>query len=37
MSGQRIIALLRRPDAPTDVVEEYCRYIGEALVRRISI
>lgn len=31
MSGQRIIALLGRPDAPTDAVEEYCRYLGEAL------
>src|SRR5437660_8583630 len=33
MSGQRVIALLGRPDAPTDAVEEYCRYLGEALVR----
>lgn len=32
MSGQRIIALLGRRDAPTDAVEEYCRYLGEALV-----
>jgi len=32
MSGQRVIALLGRPDAPTDAVEEYCRYLGEALV-----
>jgi len=32
MSKQRIIALLGRPDAPTDAVEEYCRYLGEALV-----
>src|SRR6266700_799657 len=32
MSRQRIIALLGRPDAPTDAVEEYCRYLGEALV-----
>ena len=31
MSGQRVIALLGRPDAPTDAVEEYCRYLGEAL------
>ena len=31
MSGQRIIALLGRPDAPTDAVEEYCRYLGQAL------
>jgi glycosyltransferase involved in cell wall biosynthesis len=32
MSGQRVIALLGRPDAPTDAVEEYCRYLGEALI-----
>src|SRR2546421_12486095 len=32
MSGQRVIALLGRPDAPTDAVEEYCRYLGQALV-----
>jgi len=32
MSGQRVIALLGRPDAPTDAVEEYCRYLGEALM-----
>src|SRR6266853_1084471 len=31
MSGQRVIALLGRPDAPTDAVEEYCRYLGQAL------
>jgi glycosyltransferase involved in cell wall biosynthesis len=31
VSGQRIIALLGRRDAPTDAVEEYCRYLGEAL------
>lgn len=31
MSGQRVIALLGRPDAPTDAIEEYCRYLGEAL------
>jgi glycosyltransferase involved in cell wall biosynthesis len=31
MSGQRLIALLGRPDAPTDAIEEYCRYLGEAL------
>ncbi len=31
MIGQRIIALLGKPDAPTDAVEEYCRYLGEAL------
>src|SRR5213080_5229623 len=32
MSGQRVIALLGRPDAPTDAVEEYCRYLGKALL-----
>jgi glycosyltransferase involved in cell wall biosynthesis len=32
MSGQRVIALLGRPDAPTDAVEEYCRYLAEALM-----
>ena len=32
MSGQRVIALLGKPDAPTDAVEEYCRYLGEALI-----
>jgi len=32
MSGQRVITLLGRPDVPTDAVEEYCRYLGEALV-----
>jgi glycosyltransferase involved in cell wall biosynthesis len=32
MSGQHVIALLGRPDAPTDAVEEYCRYLGEALL-----
>src|SRR5260370_25986005 len=31
MSGKRVIALLGRPDAPTDAVEEYCRYLGSAL------
>jgi glycosyltransferase involved in cell wall biosynthesis len=31
VSGQHIIALLGRPDAPTDAVEEYCQYLGEAL------
>lgn len=31
MSRQRIIALLGKRDAPTDAVEEYCRYLGEAL------
>lgn len=34
MIRQRIIALLGRPDAPTDAVEEYCRYLGEALQAR---
>src|SRR5438046_7936714 len=31
MIRQRVIALLGRRDAPTDAVEEYCRYLGEAL------
>src|SRR6266566_7792618 len=29
---QNCIAILGRPDAPTDAVEEYCRYLGEALL-----
>lgn len=32
MKGERIIALLGRRDEPTDAVEEYCRYLGQALV-----
>jgi glycosyltransferase involved in cell wall biosynthesis len=28
---QKCIALLGQPDEPTDAVEEYCRYLGEAL------
>lgn len=31
MSQHPIIALLGRPDQPTDAVEEYCRYLGQAL------
>ena len=31
MSGHRVIALLGRRDEPTDAVEEYCRYLGDAL------
>ncbi len=31
MSGRRIIALLGRRDAPTDAVEEYCQFLGDAL------
>lgn len=31
MNPQRVIALLGRRDEPTDAVEEYCRYLGEAL------
>jgi glycosyltransferase involved in cell wall biosynthesis len=31
MSTQRVIALLGKRDAPTDAVEEYCRYLGSAL------
>src|SRR5690242_18314260 len=29
--SERCIALLGRRDKPTDAVEEYCRYLGEAL------
>jgi glycosyltransferase involved in cell wall biosynthesis len=32
MKPQLVIALLGRRDEPTDAVEEYCRYLGEALV-----
>ena len=32
MSAQRIIALLGRKDRPTDAVEEYCHYLGQALM-----
>ncbi len=32
MTGQRLIALLGRRDEPTDAVEDYCRYLGQALV-----
>src|SRR2546423_9332650 len=32
MSGQRVIALLGPPDAATEAVEEYCRYLGRALL-----
>ena len=32
MSAQRVIALLGRRDEPTDAVEDYCRYLGQALV-----
>lgn len=31
MIRQGLIALLGRADAPTDAVEEYCKYLGEAL------
>ena len=31
MNAQKIIALLGRRDEPTDAVEEYCRYLGNAL------
>jgi glycosyltransferase involved in cell wall biosynthesis len=30
LSGYRAIALLGRRDEPTDAVEEYCRYLGDA-------
>jgi glycosyltransferase involved in cell wall biosynthesis len=44
MTTQRVIALLGRRDQPTDAVEDYCRYLGEALaadnvqleIRRVS-
>jgi glycosyltransferase involved in cell wall biosynthesis len=32
MTAQRVIALLGRRDEPTDAVEDYCRYLGQALV-----
>src|SRR5579859_405290 len=31
MTTQRVIALLGKRDAPTDAVEEYCRYLSGAL------
>jgi hypothetical protein len=31
MNGNRLLALLGRIDQPTDAVEDYCRYLGEAL------
>jgi glycosyltransferase involved in cell wall biosynthesis len=31
MTEQRAIALLGRRDRPTDAVEDYCRYLGQAL------
>ncbi len=31
MTTQRVIALLGKRDAPTDAVEEYCRYLGRSL------
>jgi glycosyltransferase involved in cell wall biosynthesis len=35
---RRMIALLGRRDQPTDALEEYCRYLGEALrVREIEL
>lgn len=38
MIRQGAIALLGRADSPTDAVEEYCRYLGEALrVQGISL
>jgi glycosyltransferase involved in cell wall biosynthesis len=33
MTAERVIALLGRRDEPTDAVEDYCRYLGQALVR----
>jgi glycosyltransferase involved in cell wall biosynthesis len=38
MKASRAIALLGQPDHPTDAVEEYCRYLSEALQpRHISL
>jgi len=34
MSEQRVIALLGRRNEPTDAVEEYCHYLGQALAAR---
>jgi glycosyltransferase involved in cell wall biosynthesis len=31
MSGRRMVALLGRPDAPTDALEDYCRYLAGGL------
>jgi glycosyltransferase involved in cell wall biosynthesis len=31
MTEQRVIALLGRRDEPTDALQDYCRYLGEAL------
>jgi len=31
MKPQLVIALLGRRDEPTDAVEDYCRYLGQAL------
>jgi glycosyltransferase involved in cell wall biosynthesis len=32
MTARRVIALLGRRDEPTDAVEDYCRYLSQALV-----
>ena len=31
MNGRRMVALLGRPDEPTDAVEDYCRYLAGGL------
>ena len=31
MSERRMVALLGRPDEPTDAVEEYCTYLAQGL------
>ena len=31
MSERQMVALLGRPDEPTDAVEEYCTYLGTGL------
>src|SRR5215475_1425612 len=32
MTGRRMVALLGRPDAPTDALEDYCRYLASGLL-----
>jgi glycosyltransferase involved in cell wall biosynthesis len=37
LNSRRVVALLGRRDEPTDAVEEYCRYLGEALRARAGV
>src|SRR6478672_4914458 len=37
LNSGRVVALLGRRDDPTDAVEEYCRYLGEALRARAGV